>query len=49
MGLPSTSGVLMRIVVLVIAVLIVLAFALVWLRDRRRTQQQAADSDRLDP
>ena len=39
----------MRIVVLVLAVLIVLAFALVWLRDRRRTQQQAGDTDRLDP
>lgn len=39
----------MLIVVLVLAVLLVAGFGFVWWKDRDRTQEQAADGERLDP
>ncbi len=39
----------MLIIVLIVAVAILAGFATVWLKDRNRSHEQAADGDRLDP
>ena len=39
----------MIIVVLVLAVVILIGFGTVWLKDRNRTQEQAEDGGRMDP
>lgn len=39
----------MIVIVIVLAVLMVVGFGGVWLKDRNRTQEQAVDAERLDP
>ena len=39
----------MFIVVLILAVVILLGFGAVWVKDRNRTHEQAEDGGRMDP
>ena len=39
----------MLIIIPIIALVLLLVFAAVWTKDRRRTHEQAEDTERLDP